>query len=113
MSSFCAGFDITTPEGETVFRTYQNDQAEAAWPPLRAGRNVWRCELPPGLFNAGIYLLSPKLTRHTIHWVLNGAPELKFEMVLDHGVSPYWSGLRSRVNRPGVIAPIFEWRDIT
>lgn len=113
VSSFCAGFDLMTPEGETVFRCYQNDQEEARWPQLRRGRNVWRCEIPAGLLNAGVYLIAPKLTRHTIHWVLNGGPELQFEMILDHGVSPYWSGLRTRVNRPGVIAPILPWTDVT
>lgn len=113
VSSFCAGFDLLTPEGETVFRCYQNDQEESRWPTLRRGRNVWRCEVPPGLLNAGVYLLAPKLTRHTIHWVLNGGPELQFEMILDHGVSPYWSGLRTRVNRPGLIAPILPWTDVT
>ena len=113
VSSFCAGFDIATPEGETVFRCYQNDQEESLWPTLHRGRNVWRCEIPAGLFNAGVYLLSPKITRHTIHWILNGGPQLQFEIILDHGVSPYWSGLRTRVNRPGVIAPILPWTDVT
>jgi len=111
-SSLCVGFDLATPEGETVLRTYHNDQELSKAPELKLGVNIWRCEIPAGLLNSGAYLVYPKITRHTLYWILNHGSALKFDMTLDHGVSPYWSGLRSRTNRPGVISPILNWEKV-
>jgi len=33
---------------------------------------------------------------------------LQFEVILDHGVSPFWNSLSGK-SRPGVVAPILEW----
>ncbi len=105
----CVGFDLITAESEVVARSYQNDQHPDLWPQLRPGRNVWRCVIPKGLLNAGDYFISPKIGVHNMYYIVNLEGAVRFSIVLDHGVSPFWNSLRSKKNRPGAIAPIFHW----
>lgn len=105
----CVGFDLVTPEGVTVLRTYQTDLPESEWPALRPGRNSWACVIPRGLLNGGSLYVSPRISLHNKLWIVNQEAAVGFEVVLDHGLSPYWNSL-SASNRPGLVAPIFNWR---
>jgi lipopolysaccharide transport system ATP-binding protein len=107
-SELCIGFDIVNSEGVVVLRSYQTDLAPEGWPKINLGKNKWRCEIPCGLLNAGVYYVCPRIGRHNTYWIVNIDNAVQFEIILAHGVSPFWNTLDGS-NRPGIIAPIFNW----
>jgi len=107
-SALCIGFDILTSEGNVVVRSYQTDSAPQEWPAARKGENRWRCLIPKGLLNGGLYYVAPRIGMHNMYWIVHLDPAVQFEILLDHGVSPFWNVL-DKTNRPGIIAPIFRW----
>ncbi len=107
------GFDLKTAEGETIFRSYQTDQAPADQPALCLGRQIWRCEIPAGLLNFGTYLVCPRVNRQNHYLIYEGPAAVRFDCVLDHGVSPFWHKLKSRADRAGMISPILRWAEIS
>ena len=102
------GFDLVTQQGVVVARSYQTDLRLDDWPHLNLGENRWRCMIPKGLLNTGVYYVSPRIGLHNLHWIVNLDPVVQFEVILDHGVSPLWNALNGH-NRPGIIAPILKW----
>jgi len=104
----CIGFDLTTPDGAVVFRTYQTDSALHLWPRVERGRNRWRCTVPKNLLNCGTYLVTPRVGIHNVYWIVDIGPVLQFDISLNHGTSPLWNDLTAS-NRPGSIAPILTW----
>ena len=78
------------------------------WPRIMQGENLWRCTIPGGLLNGGVYHLCPRVGLHNLNWIVYLDAVVQFEVILDHGVSPFWNSLDHR-NRPGIIAPIFKW----
>jgi hypothetical protein len=106
--ALCVGFDLLTSEGYVVARSYQTDNPSAKWPSLQRGGNTWRCVIPAELLNGGSYYISPKIGLHNMYWIVNLDTVVRFEVLLDHGVSPFWNVL-DKTNRPGIIAPIFRW----
>ena len=109
----CIGFDLVSLDGETVLRTYQIDLDPAKWPALLAGRNRWRCRLPARLLNSGQYYICPRIGIHNVNWIVHLENVVRFFIVLDHGVSPYWNSIKTRKDRPGVIAPILDWSTLS
>jgi len=106
----CVGFDLTNSEGVTVLRSYQTDGASENWPAVRVGGNHWRCVIPAGLLNGGVYFLCPRIGIHNVSWIVSIDGAVEFELMLDHGVSPFWNSL-SGSNRPGLVAPILQWQE--
>jgi lipopolysaccharide transport system ATP-binding protein len=106
----CVGFDLTNSEGVTVLRSYQTDGQAEDWPQVRQGVNNWRCVIPAGLLNGGVYFVCPRIGIHNISWVVSIECAVEFELMLDHGVSPFWNSL-SGSNRPGLVAPILQWQE--
>jgi lipopolysaccharide transport system ATP-binding protein len=111
-SALCVGFDLLNAQGETVLRSYQTDMAPARWPRVAPGDNHWRCTIPGGLLNGGVYHLCPRIGLHNLNWIVHLDAVVQFELVLDHGISPFWSSLDSR-SRPGIIAPVFTWETLS
>jgi len=109
VQALCVGFDLMNDQGVIVLRSYQTDLTDEDRPFLQVGLNSWRCTIPNGLLNAGIYYICPKISVHSMYWIANQDSVIQFEIVLDHGVSPYWNVL-DRHNRPGLISPILEWK---
>lgn len=107
----CVGFQLLGGDGSSILWTYQTDMPLQQWPSIRTGRNVLRCTIPAGLLNGGSYSIAPKLSRHNRYWYLDGGPEISFDVVLNHGVSPFWKGL-SNGKRPGIITPILNWESV-
>ncbi len=107
----CVGFDLTNSEGITVFRSYQTDREPEHCPTLRIGANRWRCTIPAGLLNGGVYFVCPRIGIHNVSWIVNLDAAVEFEMLLDHGVSPFWNSL-SGASRPGLVAPIIRWEPV-
>jgi lipopolysaccharide transport system ATP-binding protein len=110
-SALCVGFDLLSPHGETILRSYQTDMPPENWPKVRQGENVWRCVIPGGLLNGGVYNICPRIGLHNLNWIVHLDSVVQFEVILDHGVSPFWNVLDSR-NRPGIIAPILKWEKV-
>ena len=106
--SLCVGFDVLSSNGEVVARSYQTDVSPEEWPVLRKGENRWRCVIPKGFLNGGVYYIAPRIGMHNMYWIVNLDPAVQFRVVLDHGRSPFWNIL-DETNRPGVVAPIFKW----
>jgi lipopolysaccharide transport system ATP-binding protein len=109
-SALCVGFDLMTDDGTTVLRSYQTDQPESKRPRQAAGIQTWCCTIPAGLLNAGRYYVSPRISIHNIKWIAMLDSVVEFDMVLDHGVSPFWNSLSENA-KPGVIAPILKWSE--
>jgi lipopolysaccharide transport system ATP-binding protein len=106
--SLCVGFDIFASNGEVVARSFQTDPAPETWPVLKMGENRWCCVIPKGFFNGGVYYIAPRIGMHNMYWIVNLDPAIQFEVVLDHGLSPFWNTLDGK-SRPGLVAPIFKW----
>jgi hypothetical protein len=102
----CVGFDLTNSEGVTVFRTYQTDLPQERWPTIHSGRNRLRCKISKGLLNSGDFIVNPRISIHNVAWIVYENTVLQFRIILGHGVSSVWPG------RPGLIAPILEWKSI-
>lgn len=107
--SLCVGFDLMLPNGEIVARSYQTDLPPDDWPKMTLGQNRWLCSIPKGLLNASVYYISPRIGMHNMYWLVNLDFVVQFEIILDHGVSPFWNVLDGK-SRPGIIAPIFKWK---
>jgi hypothetical protein len=76
---------------------------------VKQGQNVWRCRIPGGLLNGGIYHVCPRIGVHNLYWIVYLDSVVQFEVVLGHGISPLWNSLDRR-SRPGTIAPILQWQ---
>jgi lipopolysaccharide transport system ATP-binding protein len=103
--AFCIGFDLANSDGTAILRSYQTDLEPFRWPRLTQGRNVLECTIPPGLLNDGRYFVLPRASLHCVRWIVHADTVVSFEAHLDHAVSPY-----AQFVRPGVIAPVLEWR---
>jgi len=110
-ANLCVGFDLFGNSGEVILRSYQNDSNPNYWPQLGIGRNRLRCHIPPGLLNAGVYQIAARVGIHNLYWIVATEAMIQFEVILDHGESPFWNVLDGK-NRPGSIAPIFKWISI-
>lgn len=110
-SALCVGFDLMTIDGVVVARSYQTDMSPERSPQACPGYNLWRCVIPKGLLNAGVFVLSPRISLHNLYWIVNSDPVIQFEVILDHGVSSFWNSLTGQT-RPGVISPILPWNAI-
>src|SRR5580658_8700238 len=97
---FCVGFDIVTPEGVTVFRSYQTDMAEDQSPTLTAGLNILQCRIPPGLLNAGDYYICPRLSIHNSYWIVNSDAVVRFQLEPSVGKNS---------DRIGLLVPELRW----
>ena len=109
-SALCVGYDLIAEDGVVIARSYQTDMAQEFWPRVLHGLNRWRCEIPKGLLNAGRYFISPRISMHNMYGIVDVDAVVQFEVVLSHGVSPFWNVLNSK-NRAGYIAPIFAWTE--
>ena len=108
--SLTLGFDLATVDGITVFRSYQTDGAEQDVPSLVPGRNAVRCTIPPGLLNGGRYLLNPRVSLHSLKWIVHDDAVVYFDVVADHGESLFLNA--NATARPGVVSPILPWSNV-
>ncbi len=71
------GFALSSAEGAGVFESYQTDGESRGAGAAPAGSRRWRCVIPAGLLNAGVYLLSPGLrTNRTGPWSITTRPSV-------------------------------------
>jgi lipopolysaccharide transport system ATP-binding protein len=108
-SALCVGFDLMTPDGTIILRSYQNDTQYDDWPKINKGINYLKCIIPAGLLNAGLHYICPRIKIHnTSIWIVNINAAIQFEVILDHGISPLWNSVNLS-NRPGKVAQILKW----
>ena len=103
--ALCVGFDLATGDGSLVLRSYQTDLDPKRWPKLSPGRNQLECTIPAGLLNDGRYVVLPRVSIHCVRWIVHSDAAVSFVAHLDHAASPY-----GQFVRPGVVAPILDWR---
>ncbi|MBE9100652.1 ABC transporter ATP-binding protein [Vacuolonema iberomarrocanum] len=108
--SLCVGFDLTSPEGIVLLRSYQTDLSQEHIPKFKKGYNRFQCTIPKGLLNAGTYCICPRIGIHNLYWIIHLDAVVKFKIILNHGVSPLWNSLKENKNRPGMISPILTWK---
>lgn len=106
------GFELVTSTGIPVFSTWQSDRAPRGFFQAHPGENRWQCTVSAGLLNAGTYIVLPKIAIGSGAWIVDGGTTVGFEVVLDHGISPYWNSLDAS-SRPGLIAPILDWKTVS
>jgi lipopolysaccharide transport system ATP-binding protein len=111
-SALLVGFDLIERDGTVLFRSNHADRDERDWPKLCVGRNRLRCTIPPGLLNQSSYFVAPKVGLHYMAWIIEGEPELGFEVSRDHSTSPFWVAERHH-QVPGCIAPCLPWISLT
>ena len=102
-AAYQVGFDLLSADG-LILRTWHTDGPEDGWPPLRAGSNTLRCELPAGLLNEGRYAIAPRADVYRTYWLVNGDDAIWFEVIKDHLETPF-----SLVGSPGTVAPVLDW----
>jgi len=105
------GFELSYDNGSTILWSHHTDDSEDRWPDITLGRNRLECVLPPSWLNAGRYFVAPKLSVHNMRWIANSPPQVSFDVVLGHSLSPYWTSL-SDGRRQGPLAPILSWQNI-
>jgi lipopolysaccharide transport system ATP-binding protein len=106
--AFMVGIDLMTSDGVLVFTSYHRDVAEDAVPRFVEGRNAFRCAIPPGLLNSGRYALNLRVSLHNIRWIALEESVLQFDVMADHGESPF---IHAQA-RSGVILPVLDWRAV-
>ena len=99
------GYDLFSADGSMVYRSYHYDDIPERWPEIDLGFNLIECIIPAGMLNGGSYVIRLCVLQQDIKWILNGTPELGFDVEFDHSKSPFFFKLRR-----GVIAPVLEWR---
>jgi lipopolysaccharide transport system ATP-binding protein len=103
-AAYQVGFDLLSADG-LILRSWHTDGPEDDWPPLRAGHNTLRCELPAGLLNEGRYAVAPRADVYRTYWLVNGDDAIWFEVLKDHLETPF-----SLAGSPGTVAPVLDWR---
>ena len=101
------GFDLLSADGAMLFRSYHYDDEPEKWPKLVLGHNCLECVIPPCMLNGGEYVIRLCVLQQDVKWILNGSPEIAFEVEFDHGRSPFFFKLRR-----GVIAPVLQWHAV-
>jgi lipopolysaccharide transport system ATP-binding protein len=106
--NLCIGFDLLTPDGILILRSFHTDSPPGEWPNLRLGDGSITCSLPANLLNRGTYALSALIGLHAEKWVARTEQVIQFEVSLQHGTSPLWCP-QTRSTRPGLVALILPW----
>jgi lipopolysaccharide transport system ATP-binding protein len=103
-AAYQVGFDLLSSDGGLILRSWHTDGTPDDWPPIRTGRSTLRCELPAGILNEIRYGVAPRADVHSSHWLVHGDEAIWFDVVKDHGDSPFLWGWS-----PGALAPLLDW----
>lgn len=109
-SDLVIGFYLYNSFGELVYISYQTDTVEPNWPKLKIGKNSLLCWLPTNFLNEGEYLMELICGLHYKEWIISpggNGPKIGFEIRGGLSESPNYTSAR-----PGVCAPILEYKSI-
>lgn len=103
------GFEMKTSQETTIFRTYHNDRDETFQFNPDNLDHVYkiRAVLPSNLLNKGTYYIDPLVVIHRGDWLVNNRRGLAINMVFDIPNKEYVVK-----QRPGIIAPVFDWHTV-
>jgi len=104
------GCAVIDEEGQHVLWTVTTDNEREKWPKLRLGENRLFVDIPPNLLNEGQYTIDFFASLHGQGWLSEvGNTNVNVALNICGGLSdsPYW-----RDKRPGVIAPVLDWRTL-
>jgi lipopolysaccharide transport system ATP-binding protein len=106
-SSLILGYSVYGDEGQLLYMSSTKDRAEAFWPRLRAGRNVLYGRIPARLLNEGNYRVELFAVLHLSRFLVEPGTGPSVELQISGGLSdsPLYVS-----RRPGLLAPINEWR---
>jgi lipopolysaccharide transport system ATP-binding protein len=110
-SALTIGYALYDEEGELLYWSYQTDAVEERQPKLTAGIFKIISPLPRRLLNEGTYRIEFIAGIHYQQWLFEpmvNAPSVC--LVIKGGLSdsPFWMA-----RRPGRLAPVIEWRQIS
>jgi lipopolysaccharide transport system ATP-binding protein len=101
------GFDLVSPRGAVVFRTFHNDLAETL--PADPSGEVERLQaiIPAGFLNGGVYQIRPCMRRHRrgSDWIVHDVQGPSVHVMLTIPNPDYAAS-----ERAGTVAPMIEWR---
>jgi lipopolysaccharide transport system ATP-binding protein len=101
------GYAIYSEDNHLLYWSYQTDQEEKHWPPLRRGTCRLRSRLPRRLLNEGTYRIELLASLHFRSWLIGSqksGPSLGLSIQGGLSDSPLWI-----MKRPGLIAPVIPW----
>lgn len=104
------GYAVFNEEGHQIYWSYQTDASPEQWPKLEKGRCVLRSRFPRRLLNEGAYRLELIGGLTFREWLFTpgvNAPSIMITIQGGLSDSPLWM-----VKRPGLLAPVIEWRAI-
>ncbi len=107
-SSFNVGYEIRDEEGTVLYWSNTTDTLRNACYSLTPGHYHIEQTIPPHLLNEGRYTVHLMSSLHFIEWIakpLDNSPSIQFEIFSGLSDSPFWIA-----KRPGVIAPVLEWK---
>jgi len=104
------GYAIYAEDGSLLYWSYHTDGSETSWPRLDKGRFVLRSLFPERLLNEGNYVVELIASLHFREWLFQpGVDSPSINISIQGGLSdsPLWI-----MKRPGLIAPVLEWKRI-
>jgi len=96
------GFDVLSPEGVVIFRTFDDDSNRIG--PRLQGSYISECVIPPSFFSSGDYFVIPRIGIHNIKWISDNVTKFKISFEHISGVNQNYAD-----KRPGIIMPALEW----
>ncbi|HUP01927.1 MAG TPA: ABC transporter ATP-binding protein [Gemmatimonadota bacterium] len=101
------GFDLVSPRGMVVFRTFHNDLSETLIGEPTGDLERLQAVIPAGLLNGGVYQIRPcaRRHRHGGPWILRDLPGPSVNVILTVPNPDYATS-----SRAGLVAPMIQWR---
>lgn len=106
--TYSIGIAIYNQEGFPVFWSTTMDTTKERWPTVEAGYNEFTTTIAEHLLNEGEYRLELISSVHARFWIDEpavSAPSLQFQIRGGLSESEYW-----QEKRPGILAPVLEWK---
>ena len=108
VEALCVGFDVLTPDGEIVLRSYHREEPSLSGVELGIGCHALTCKIQGTLLNQGVYFLAPLIASHQRYWIIEPKPCLRLEIESTPGSSNVRLTLSDR-QWPGTVAPELRW----
>jgi lipopolysaccharide transport system ATP-binding protein len=102
------GYAIYTSDGSTLYWSYFSDAEASRRVAIKIGKNRIRSKLPTNLLNIDNYRIDLIGGVHFQKWLFepgSRVPSLNFEIVKHTSKSELW-----QQKRPGLLAPVLEWK---
>lgn len=104
------GYAVYDENGTLLYYSCQTDEAEEKWPKLEKGVCCLRSKIPKRFLNEGDYKIELIGSLYCIKWLFQpgkNIPSICLNIQGGLSESPYWMQ-----KRPGLLAPVMEWKNI-